>query len=87
LYNETKHHLAKKVFILILDFGIKRQKKAKKPKSSHPPYKNFGILDGTKHTLRPCLVSKNFQDSLSHRMFRHMYGALNVDEKTNYIVW
>jgi hypothetical protein len=31
----------------ILDFGLKRQKK---PKSSHPPYKKFGILDETKNT-------------------------------------
>jgi hypothetical protein len=34
-----------------LDFGLKRQKKkAIKPKSSHPPHENFGILDETKHT-------------------------------------
>jgi hypothetical protein len=25
--------------------------------------------------------SKFFQDFSSHRMFEHMYGALNVDEK------
>jgi hypothetical protein len=29
----------------------------------------------------PCLVPKIFQDSSSHRMFGHIYGALNVDEK------
>jgi hypothetical protein len=34
-----------------------------------------------KNWVRPCLVPKNFQDSLSHRIFRHMYGVLNVDEK------
>jgi hypothetical protein len=28
-----------------------------------------------------CLVPKIFQDSPSHRMFRHMYRVLNVDEK------
>jgi hypothetical protein len=33
----------------ILDFGLKRPKKPKSQKSSHPPYKKFGILDGTKH--------------------------------------
>jgi serine/threonine protein kinase len=33
--------------------------------------------------LRPRLVTKNFQDSPSHRMFEHMHGALNVDEKKN----
>jgi hypothetical protein len=27
-----------------------RGKKKKKPKSSHPPYEKFDILDGTKHT-------------------------------------
>jgi hypothetical protein len=30
---------------------------------------------------RPCLVSKNFQDFPSYRIFGHMYGALDVDEK------
>jgi len=33
--------------------------------------------------LRPCLVRKNFQDSLSHRIFSRMYGALNIDENKN----
>jgi hypothetical protein len=38
--------------------------------------------------IRPCLVSKNFQDFPSHRMFGHIHGTLNVDEKkTNYTVW
>jgi hypothetical protein len=53
LQNGTKHHvkfLAKKYSFSILDFGLKRLKKAKKPKSSHPPHEKFGILDGTKHT-------------------------------------
>jgi hypothetical protein len=54
LQNGTKHHvkfLAKKYPFSILDFRLKRQKKkAKKSKSPHPPYENFGILDGTKHT-------------------------------------
>jgi hypothetical protein len=54
LQNETKHHvkfLVKKYPSSILDFGLKRQKKkAKKPKSSHPTYKKFGILNETKHT-------------------------------------
>jgi hypothetical protein len=26
---------------------------------------------------------KNFQDSLSHRIFGRMYGALNIDENKN----
>jgi hypothetical protein len=43
--------LAKRYPFSILDFGLKRLKKAKKPKSSHPLHENFGILDGTKHTL------------------------------------
>jgi len=31
------------------------------------------------------LLCKNFQDSLSHRIFRCMYKALNIN-KTNYTV-
>jgi hypothetical protein len=53
LQNRTKHHakfLAKRYPFSILDFDLKRQKKGKKPKSSHPPHEKFGILDGTKHT-------------------------------------
>jgi len=41
-------------------------------------------LDGSMRfffQLRPCLVIKNFQDSLSYRMFRHMHGALNINKK------
>jgi hypothetical protein len=34
----------------IFYFGLKRKKKAKKPKSSHPSHEKFGILDGTQHT-------------------------------------
>ena len=30
--------------------------------------------------LWPCLVRKNFQNSPSHRILRHMHGALNIDE-------
>jgi hypothetical protein len=45
--------------------------------------RNFGS-----ELLWLCLVSKIFQDFPSHRMFRHMYGALNIDgKKTNYTVW
>ena len=33
--------------------------------------------------LTPCLVSKNFQNSSSHRIFIHMHEALNVDENKN----
>jgi hypothetical protein len=42
--------LAKRYPFFILDFSLKRSKKAKKSKSPHPPHKKFGILDGTKHT-------------------------------------
>jgi hypothetical protein len=37
--------------------------------------------------LRPCLVhpkTKNYQDSLSHRILRHMHETLNIDENKNY---
>jgi len=37
--------------------------------------------DGSK--LRPCLVSKKFQDSPSHRILRHMHEALNIDKNKN----
>jgi hypothetical protein len=40
------------------------------------------LVSGGHMVLSPCLVLKNFQDSLSHRMFRHMHGALNIDEKS-----
>jgi hypothetical protein len=33
-------------------------------------------------------IPKILQDSLSHRIFRRMYGALNIGKKiTNYTVW
>ena len=35
--------------------------------------------------LRPCLVRKIFQDSPSHRILRHMHGALNIYENKNYL--
>jgi hypothetical protein len=53
LQNGTKRHakfLAKRYQFSILDFGLKRQKKVKKPKSPHQHHKKFSILDGTKHT-------------------------------------
>jgi hypothetical protein len=34
-----------------------------------------------KGKVRPRLVSKNFQNSPSHRMFGYMYRVLNIDEK------
>jgi len=34
-------------------------------------------------SVRPCLVSKIFQDSPSHRILRHMHEALNIDENKN----
>jgi hypothetical protein len=33
--------------------------------------------------LRACSVFKKFQDSPSHRILRHMHGALNIDENKN----
>jgi hypothetical protein len=53
LQNGIKHHakiLAKRYSFSILDFDLKRQKKAKKLKSPHSPHEKFGILDETKHT-------------------------------------
>jgi hypothetical protein len=45
--------------------------------------KKSGNLDITKPGTvpKPCLVSKNFQDSPSHQMSRHIHGALNIDKK------
>jgi len=34
----------------------------------------------TAHRIRPCLLSKNFQDSPSYRILWHMHRILNVDE-------
>jgi hypothetical protein len=39
------------------------------------------LASGNSSTAEPCLVSKNFQDFPSHRMFRYMHEALNVDGK------
>ena len=33
----------------------------------------------------PCLVRKIFKDSPSHRILRHMHGALNIHENKNYL--
>jgi hypothetical protein len=46
--------------------------------SSNPTLWLLGVWFAS---VRPCLVPKNFQDSPSHRMLGHMYGALNIDEK------
>jgi hypothetical protein len=37
--------------------------------------------------IRPCLVSTQKLFIPSHRMFGHMYGALNIDKKTNCTVY
>jgi hypothetical protein len=53
LQNGTKHYakfLVKRYQFSILDFGLKRAKMTKKPKSSHPLHENFDILDGIKYT-------------------------------------
>jgi hypothetical protein len=54
LQNGTKHHakiLAKRYSFSILDFWPQEAKKrAKKPRSPHPPHEKFGILNGTKYT-------------------------------------
>jgi hypothetical protein len=42
--------LIKRYPFSILNFGLKRQKKKKKPKCPYPPHEKFDILDGTKHT-------------------------------------
>ena len=36
--------------------------------------------------LRPGLVPKIFFPKISHRIFGHMHGALNVDKRKNYSV-
>ncbi len=47
----------------------------------------FNFNDFTVYMLmtrqRASLVPKNFPLHLSHRIFRHMHGALNVDKKKN----
>jgi hypothetical protein len=48
--NIIQNFWQKKYLFFILNFGLKRPKKAKKPKSLHPPHEKFGILDGTKYT-------------------------------------
>jgi hypothetical protein len=57
LHNGTKHHakfLAKRWLFPILDFSLKRPKKAQKRLGArahpHQHQEKFGILDGTKHT-------------------------------------
>jgi hypothetical protein len=53
LQNGTKHNvkfLAKRYLFSILDFGLKRPKNTKKPKSLHPLQEKVSILDETKHT-------------------------------------
>ena len=37
----------------------------------------------TRRTGHACLVSKNFQDFPSYRIFGHMHGVLNAVEKNN----
>jgi hypothetical protein len=52
LQNRTKHYakfLAKSIHSPFWILASRDPKKAKKPKSSHPPHEKFGILDGTKH--------------------------------------
>jgi len=43
----------------------------------HPCLKQKKLQSG------PCLVRKNFQDSLSNRIFGCMHGALNIDKNKN----
>jgi len=43
----------------------------------------FFCVRAAQTVLRPCLVSKNFQDSPSHRIFIHMHEVLNIDENKN----
>jgi len=47
-----------------------------------------GVWPDGRHTmfsvqLRPCLVRKNFQNFVSHRIFGRIHGVLNIDENKN----
>jgi hypothetical protein len=48
LQNGTKQHA--KFLAKSIHSPFQETKKAKKPKSSHPPHEKFSILDRTKHT-------------------------------------
>jgi len=37
----------------------------------------------TSYKLRPCLLSKIFQNSPSHRILQHMHETLNINENKN----
>jgi hypothetical protein len=41
----------------------------------------YSLLALIRQCLDPFKLSKILQDSPSHRIFRHMYGALNVGKK------
>jgi hypothetical protein len=48
--NTMQNFWQKGIHSPFLDFDLKRPKKTKRPKSSHPPHEKFDILDRTKHT-------------------------------------
>jgi hypothetical protein len=49
--------------------------------AGHTPVYSDLTCRAIMNTYKVMFSSKNFQDSLSHRIFGQMYGALNVDEK------
>ena len=49
--------------------------KKKKESETEPRARSFCFA---LRSLRPCLVSKNFQDFPSHQIFEYMHGILNV---------
>jgi hypothetical protein len=54
------------------------QKELQRAFASKPVYRQL---------MRACLVPTQKLFTPSHRMFRHMHEALNVDKKTNCIVY
>jgi hypothetical protein len=42
---------------------------------------NLAMSEFLRQCLDPFKLPKNLQDFPSHRIFRHMHGALNVDKK------
>ena len=48
-----------------------------------PPPSRHARSHRIRWLFQPCLVRKNFQDSLSHQIFGRMHGALNIDKNKN----
>ena len=73
-------------------YNSQRQEKLEIPKKKHPtPRRSVRTFTSKAESqlvlrlgrLRTCLVSKKFQDCMSHRIFRHIYRALNIVLKNN----